>query len=122
MNEYFREMWGGPGHLRIFLQPLVAILLGVRDGLKDARAGAPPYLLDLLQAREQRASRLRALLRTLRFPLLLGVGMSLLFQQLIRRQVHLWTALAFGVAFITLPYCVARALANRLASRRWVRP
>jgi len=34
----------GPGRFRFGLQPLVAILLGVRSGLADARAGLPPYL------------------------------------------------------------------------------
>jgi lauroyl/myristoyl acyltransferase len=43
--------------------------------------------------------------------------MSVVFQLIIRKTVHLWTALGFGLLFITLPYAVARALANRLASR-----
>ena len=32
----------GPGRLRFVLQPTVAILLGLRGGLADARAGRPP--------------------------------------------------------------------------------
>src|SRR5439155_11200783 len=34
----------GPGRLRFILQPLTAIVLGIRSGLADARAGRPPYL------------------------------------------------------------------------------
>src|SRR4029453_17903039 len=33
----------GPGRLRFILQPIVAIFLGARDGVKDARAGIPPF-------------------------------------------------------------------------------
>ena len=40
----------GPGRLRFLLQPMVAILLGWRAGLGDAREGRPPYLLDCLSA------------------------------------------------------------------------
>ena len=38
----------GPGSFRFIFQPIVAILLGMRDGLLDARAGRPPYLYSLL--------------------------------------------------------------------------
>jgi hypothetical protein len=34
----------GPGAFRFVLQPLVAVLLGIRDGRADAKAGRPPYL------------------------------------------------------------------------------
>jgi len=34
----------GPGRLRFVFQPIMAILLGLRGGLADARAGRPPYL------------------------------------------------------------------------------
>jgi hypothetical protein len=38
----------GPGRFRFVLQPLTAIVLGIRNGLADARAGRPPYLEGLL--------------------------------------------------------------------------
>ncbi len=38
----------GPGRFRFVLQPAMAILLGVRGGLSDARAGRPPYLFGVL--------------------------------------------------------------------------
>ena len=34
----------GPGRFRFILQPLIATILGIRNGLADARAGRPPYL------------------------------------------------------------------------------
>ena len=34
----------GPGRLRFIVQPTVAIMLGVRSGIKDARDGVPPFL------------------------------------------------------------------------------
>jgi hypothetical protein len=38
----------GPGRFRFILQPLTAIILGVLNGLADARAGRPPYLYGML--------------------------------------------------------------------------
>ena len=46
----------GPGRFRFVLQPVVAILLGIRDGLLDARAGRPPYLYNLLFYRRSGAN------------------------------------------------------------------
>ena len=34
----------GPGRLRFIFQPTVAVVLGARDGVKDARSGNPPFL------------------------------------------------------------------------------
>ena len=54
----------GPGRLRFLLQPLVAIVLGLRGGLSDARAGRPPYLFGLLVGGEDRKELLRSGLAT----------------------------------------------------------
>jgi hypothetical protein len=46
-DQFFQDMMArlsGPGRFRFVLQPLVAILLGARDGKKDARAGEAPFL------------------------------------------------------------------------------
>src|SRR5919202_294509 len=46
----------GPGEFRFVWQPLVAVLLGVRDGMNDAKAGRPPYIWGLFfNAAERRA-------------------------------------------------------------------
>jgi len=39
----------GPMKLRFLLQPTMAAIAGVRDGLKDARSGHAPYLLTVLR-------------------------------------------------------------------------
>ena len=52
----------GPGRLRFLLQPTVAILLGSRDGLKDARVGLPPFLWALVFHGEHRRELLRGML------------------------------------------------------------
>src|SRR5258707_10899729 len=49
----------GPGTLRLVLQPLVAILLGIRDGRLDARAGRPPYLWSIFFHKGERRATAR---------------------------------------------------------------
>jgi hypothetical protein len=46
-RRFFDDMLArlsGAGRIRFLLQPTVAILLGFRDGRKDARMGLPPFL------------------------------------------------------------------------------
>src|SRR5512137_1517787 len=46
--EELPQRFTGTGRMRFILQPMLAILLGIRGGLADARAGNPPYLFGLL--------------------------------------------------------------------------
>src|SRR5512137_1024050 len=52
--EELPQRFSGSGRMRFILQPLLAILLGVRGGLNDAKTGNPPYLFGLLFAAGQR--------------------------------------------------------------------
>ena len=45
---------------RFFLQPTMAILFAIRDGIKDARTGRSPYVWTILHKPEERRARLRA--------------------------------------------------------------
>jgi hypothetical protein len=120
MEDFIREMWGGPGHLRFFLQPLLAIILGIRDGVADARLERPPYILALATDRALRGKRVREMLKRLTVPLVLGIGLSVVFQLIIRDAVHPAAAVGYGIIFVAMPYMLARALSNR-ASRPIIR-
>jgi hypothetical protein len=47
MWQDLQAMLSGPGHMRFLIQPLVAVLLGLRDGKLDVEAGKPPFALSL---------------------------------------------------------------------------
>ncbi len=103
----------GPGRFRFVLQPLIAIILGVRGGRADARAGRPPYLLGLVTDRERRRDLGRAGLGAIVNLVLMGILLDSVFQWLILGQSYPGAALVVGPVLITTPYAVARALANR---------
>ena len=44
----------GPLHFRFIVQPLMAIIFAVIDGVKDAKAGKPAYFWALLSTPEYR--------------------------------------------------------------------
>lgn len=112
----------GPGRFRFILQPMMAVILGILSGLADARAGRPPYLYGVLFHRDLRSELLRSGLETVVNLLLMGILLDAVFQWVILGVSHPGAALVVGPLLIVLPYSVARALSNRLASRRKTLP
>lgn len=107
----------GPGRLRFILQPTVAIVLGVRGGLVDARAGHPAWLYGLLFHGAHRREYLRSALAAVRDLVAIAIILDAVSQYLIFHEVHPGAALIVGPVLIAAPYALARSLANRLASR-----
>jgi len=107
----------GPGRFRFILQPLMAILLGIRSGLADARAGRPPYLYGVLFHRD-RGELVRTGFWVVVDLLLMGILLDAVFQWIILGVSHPGAALVVGPVLIVGPYSLARALSNRAARLR----
>jgi hypothetical protein len=119
-RQFFEDILArlsGPGRLRFILQPVVAIFLGSRDGMKDARLGHAPFLWVLLFHRNRRSDAFRSAINSLRNLVALAILMDVIAQILIFRQVRPGAALLVGPVLIGVPYGLARAFANRLARR-----
>jgi len=115
--QFFEELpqrLTGPGRLRFVLQPLIAIVLGWRSGLSDARAGRPAYLFGLLSGAPNRKELLRSGLAAVRDLVAIAIVLDAVSQALIYKQVHPGAALVIGPVLISIPYAVARALTNRV--------
>ena len=108
----------GPGRFRFILQPLMAIILGIRSGLADARVGNPPYLYGVFFHSDRRSELLRSGLETVINLLLMGILMDAIFQWFILGASYPGAALVVGPVLIMGPYAVSRALSNRLTSSR----
>jgi hypothetical protein len=107
------QRFTGAGRLRFILQPLMAILLGWRGGLKDAREGRPPYLYGLVMDRVNRKELLHSGLAAIRNLVAMGIIMDAAAQLLIYGEVHPGAALVIGPVLICAPYAITRALTNR---------
>jgi hypothetical protein len=111
-------MAGGPGTLRFFIQPAIAILLGILHGIRDHHQGRPPYLIGLIRAGDRRRRQLLEGLRGIVVPLSLAVLGAYIFEYVIRHRVYVFYGLLYAVVFVAIPYFVMRALANRLVPGR----
>ena len=118
MPDTLDAMLHGPGRARFILQPLIAIILGVKDGRFDVVAGRSAYLAALAFSKDVRREEVTTAARTIGKPLAVAVALDAVLQYVIFDAVHLWQALAVGATLVALPYLAARALTDRILRRR----
>ena len=118
--EDLPRRFSGPGRLRFILQPLVAILLGVRSGLADAKSGQSPFIFGLLFHAHKRKELLRSGMTAIGHVLAFGILLDAVAQWLIYKQIHPGAALVIGPFLVGGPYALARSLTARLAG--WLKP
>src|SRR5580765_122489 len=120
-KQFFEDMLArlsGTGRLRFILQPMVALFIGMRDGIKDSREGCPPFLLALVSHRARRTELLRSALNSVRDLVAVAIILDVISQFLLFEDVHPGAALVLGPVLIAVPYSISRALANRISRRR----
>ncbi len=115
--EELSRRFTGPGRFRFILQPMLAVLLGVRGGLADAKAGNAPYLLGLLLGVGRRRELLRSGAAAISTLVAMGIILDVVFQLVIYKAVHPGAALVVGPILICVPYALSRVLTTRLARR-----
>jgi hypothetical protein len=111
------ERPGGPMSFRFILQPTMAALAALHDGIRDARLGRDPYLWTVLTNPEKRAGRLsEALISTARI-LLLGFAMDGIYQAIVLKTFYPGEMAIVAVLLAFVPYLLLRGLFARIA--RW---
>lgn len=108
----------GPLHFRFLLQPLVAAIIGYRDGAKDARTGAPPYFGMLTQVgRQERRAMTREAWSSIGKVFVLAFVLDCVFQYLVYKSIGIVAALLIAAVLALVPYLLMRGLVNRIISR-----
>ena len=116
--EGLMDRIGGPMTFRLILQPLMAALLAVRAGLKDAREGRPPYFWTMITEPSQRVDLLREGWKSIARVFILAVVMDLIYEWVVGRRFYPLETLIVAIALAVLPYVLLRGPVNRIARRR----
>ena len=116
--ERFIDRLTGPMHVRFIVQPVMAIILGIRDGIRDAREGRTPFLQDVCTRPEGRARKLKEALVRLLIPLIVAIVLDAVVQYMLFQRVRVLGAVVVGTVIMGLPYSIARGITNRIASAR----
>jgi hypothetical protein len=124
MDEWWNRFWAdligrasGPFAFRFFLQPAVAMLYAIRDGVKDARAGRPAYFWSLLTEGAHRVERLQEGWAAVARVIGLGAVIDLIYQIMVFRSVHPLQLVVIVLLLAFVPYLLLRGPVNRIARR-----
>jgi hypothetical protein len=116
-QDVVRDLTSSRGHLRLFLQPTIAAIVGARLGIADKRAGEGPFVARLF--RGGRAGHLvKESLSDVVVPICVAIVLDAIVQHYELGYVRPLGAIFVGILLVWLPYATARGLANRLARSR----
>jgi hypothetical protein len=108
----------GPLSFRIIIQPLVAVILAVRAGLKDAREGRPPHLWAILTDSGHRGELCRETWKDVAKVFIMAFIIDLIYEIIALRQIHPLQSLIVATTLALIPYLLLRGPVNRIA-RHW---
>jgi hypothetical protein len=122
----FERIWenllgraSGPMTFRFILQPIMATLAALKDGVADARDGRAPYFWTIFSDPSKRGGRLHEGLISTARVLLLGLIMDAIYQYIEFDTFHPAESVIIAVLLAFVPYLALRGLITRIA-RRWV--
>ena len=105
----------GPLHFRLVFQPVVAAILAIRAGLRDAREGQPAFLWAVLSNEEARKALLRSGWKDIGKVFILAMVLDAVYQAIALHGFHLLQALIVAIVVAALPYALLRGPVNRIA-------
>jgi hypothetical protein len=105
----------GPMRFRFVLQPLMATIVAIRDGLKDARSGRSPYFAAVLGNPRGRAGLLREGLNATARIIALGLVMDVIYQAIVFKTFYPDQALVVALVLAFVPYLIVRDVTVRVS-------
>ena len=107
----------GPLHFRFIVQPTMAAIFAVIDGVKDAKLGRPPYFWAVVSDPEQRKELVKLGWKRVGKIFILAVILDVVYQLKVTHWVYPGETLTVAILLAIVPYLVLRGPINRLV--RW---
>ncbi|MGO8944456.1 MAG: hypothetical protein ACLQJ7_12375 [Syntrophobacteraceae bacterium] len=105
----------GPMKFRLIIQPLMAAVFAVRDGIKDARGERPPYFWAIFTSPNQRSDILRDGWKSVGKIFIIAVIIDLVEQFIALRWFYPGEAVLVAFILACIPYLLIRGPVNRIA-------
>ena len=125
--KYIADSWdmiihrsSGMFHARFLLQPIMATILGIRAGRRDARHGYAPYFWSIFKADDQYDRRmiLRDGWKDMGKMLSIALALDVIWTLVTFRWVYPLQSIIMVLVLALLPYLIFRGIANRASARR----
>jgi hypothetical protein len=104
----------GPLHFRFIVQPLMAIIFAVIDGVKDAKAGKPPYFWALFSTPVYRKELVREGWKSVGKVFIVAIILDCVYQLKVHSSVYAGELLVVAFLLAIVPYLVVRGPVNRI--------
>ena len=113
-NDMFAR-FGGPMTFRFFLQPTMAGIAALHDGIRDAREGHKSFFWTAWRDPTRQTGRLReGMIATARI-LLLGISLDVIYQFKMLNAFYPAEAVVIAILLAVVPYFVFRWIVERVA-------
>lgn len=123
LNELLTTIWDmligrtmGPLQFRVILQPTMATILAIIAGLKDARAGQPPYLWAVFTDPAHRRYLIQGGWKDVRRVFFLVIVMDVVYELIVYQWVYPLQALLVAAVLAIVPYLIIRGPATRITA------
>jgi hypothetical protein len=118
LMENMSDRVSGPMKLRFVLQPLMACIFAIIDGLKDAKAGKPPYGWALFTDAVHRADMIKDGWKSIGKVFIIALVLDLGFQIFFADAIFPGESLMVAFMLAIVPYMILRGPINRIARRK----
>jgi len=108
----------GPMKFRLILQPLMAVLFAVRDGLKDAKEDTPPYFWLMFTNPNSREAMIQDGWKHMGRVFILAIIIDAVYQLIVFRWFYPAQALLVAAILALVPYLLICGPVNRIASNK----
>ena len=124
-QEWWAQVWEmligrawGQGHVRVIVQPTVAVVFAVRAALRDAREGRPPYFFwSVFTNPALRPELLRQLWRDVGKVFIAAAVVDMIYELIVYRWIYPGQALVVAAMLALVPYLVLRGPVTRILRR-----
>jgi hypothetical protein len=107
----------GPLHFRLIVQPTMAAIFAVIDGVKDAKLGRPAYFWEVVSSPEHRRELLKDAWKRIGKIFILAVILDVVYQLKVTHWVYPGETLTVAILLAVVPYILLRGPINRIL--RW---
>jgi hypothetical protein len=112
--EQLHGRLSGPMQFRLWIQPIMAALLAIRAGVRDAREGKPAFLWALITISAERRERWRSAWKDIRRVFFFAIAIDAIYQIIELRAFYIVQAIIVAFVLAIVPYVMLRGIVRRV--------
>ena len=112
--ENFFGRLDGPFHFRFIVQPIMASLFAILDGIKDAKSGKVPYFWALFTLPEHRRELIKDGWKHVGKIFVIAVILDVIYSLKVLGRIYPGEILLVSFLLAVVPYLILRGPVNRL--------